>query len=553
MNKLIKRVVFIASNYILLSSLVHALSPLPVTNMGKQSYIFIDNQYDNEHFLSSILLDPRFTGANVWARIGKTNQTSLGYMGNNEYMPANSYVDYWLENSSIKNPFQGSRCWAITAACPSVGYIVPEFMDDKGSYKSKITIGEDGGAYLRGSFAAGAYEFFKNQSIGVTDTIQMNVCYTKQEYDPKKGERCKDLPQAVGSVWRVMQLEATKIGHLTLEDTKAYSEIWVGSDGTPSLTQDAEFCRYEVINSAGLPDQKEGIVCKMAKYNLKGDLSKFSSALRFYMVLNNDALGFTPAERDMQIQAGKNVWMPYNYQGNVLKDMFVQGSGYIEVMFSKAFFKKILTASGTTSDIDDVFTFMLYNIVAPQSGYYQFRTAMNVEIIPREYSISIKPKDLNSTSAEGVIGDTQPIDFDYKVTQSAPQKADIVTAHVVGDSTVKNGQKYCLFKSDDEKTQVAIPAFLSFKDEQGAAQSEYSGCDESKKIDMTTANWTAVPWDEQQSGFFYSTDLKLSFPMNDPISDLSLDGDDWIGTVHAEGDVKVEAKWIGVEAGKRHK
>ena len=552
MNKLIKRCMVVALNSFAFMSLTHALTPYPVTVMGKQNYIFIDNQLDHEYFLSSIALDPRFTGANVWARIGKTNQSSLGYMGNNEYMPANSYVDYWLENSPIKNPFQGSRCWAISAACPSVGYIQPELMDDQGSYKSKITIGEDGGAYLRGSFAPGAYDYFEKQTIGNTDTIQMNVCYTKQEYNPKKGERCKNLPDAAGSLWRVMQLDATKIGHLIIEDTHAYSEIWVATDGAPSLAEDTEYCRYEVITAAGLPDQNEGIVCKMAKYNLKGDLSQFSTALRFYMVLNTDVLGFTPATRDMQIQAGKNVWMPYDYQGNVLKDMFVQGSGYVEVMFSKAFFKKFLTSGGATKGRDDVFTFMLNNVVAPQSGFYQFRTSVNVDIIPREYSISIKPKDVNKTSAEGSIGTDQPIDFEYKVTQSAPQKADIVTAQVLGDSTVKNGQKYCLFKSDDDVTQVAIPAFLSFTEEQGTKQQEYSGCDDSKKMDMTKAQWNVVPWDEQQSGFFYSTDLKLSFPMNDSISKLSLDGSDWIGTVHAEGDVKVEAKWIGVDAGNRH-
>ena len=531
----------------LFTSFTHALTPYPVTVMGSQSYILIDNKLDHEYFIASTVLDPRFTGTNVWARIGATAQSSLGYMGNNEVMPANSYVDYWLENSPIKNPFQGSRCWKISAACPAVGYIPPEFMDDQGSYKSKITIGEDGGAYLRGSFAIGAYNYFERQAIGVTDVIQMNVCYTKQEYDPKKGERCKNLPNAAGSVWRVMQLSAKKIGHIILEDTQAFSEIWVATDGTPSLSENSEYCRYEVINAGGLADQKEGIVCKMAKYSLKGALSTYHPGLRFNMVLNTNKLGFTPAAYDLQILAGRNTWRPYSTLG-MLKDFFVEGDSYIEVMFSKAFFKKVLTA-GTVVRGDDIFTFMIDNVlITPQSGLYQFRTSMNVDIIPREYSISIKPKNLSAISAEGKIGkEEQPINFEYKVTQSAPRKADIVTAQVLGDSTVKNGQKYCLFKSDDNVTQVAIPAFLSFTDEQGAVKEQYSGCDDSKKMDMTKAQWNVVPWNEQQSGFFYSTDLKLSFPMNDPISEYSLDGVDWLGTVHAEGNVKVEAKWIGVD------
>lgn len=531
---------------------VSALTPLPAINMGDQKYLFIDNQLDHEYFLSSVNLDPRFTGANVWAKIGQINQTSLGYMGAGAlYMPANSYVDYWLENSPLKNPYQGSRCWAISALCPSTGYISAEHMDENGSYKSAIITGEDGGVYMRASFTQNAYEYFARQTVGNTDEFALNVCFTKQEYDPKKGERCKDLPQTADSAWYVLQMKAKKIGHLTLEDTKAYSEIWVASDGTPSLAEDAEFCRYGVV-TGGLPDQNEGIICKMAKYNYKGDMSQLGPGLRFFMVLDTDALGFTPLPRDMTIQAGKEAWLPYNYEGNIFSNMFVQGSGDVEVLFSKAFFKKILTFGGSTKGKGDVFTFLMKNLVAPQSGFYQFRTSMTVDILPREYSISIKPKDLNKTSIEGIIGDDRPIEFNYKVTQSAPQKADIVTAQVLGESTVKNGQKYCLFNSDDQKTQVAIPASLSFADEQGATQSEYIGCDESKKMNMTKAAWNVVPWDEQQSGFFYSTDLKLSFPMNDPVSNFSLTGEDWMGTVHAEGDVKVEAKWIGVDAGNRH-
>ena len=34
--------------------------------------------------------------------------------------------------------------------------------------------------------------------------------------------------------------------------------------------------------------------------------------------------------------------------------------------------------------------------------------------------------------------------------------------------------------------------------------------------------------------------------MSDPVSRFSTDGQDWLGIVHAEGKVQVEAKWIGV-------
>jgi hypothetical protein len=168
-------------------------------------------------------------------------------------------------------------------------------------------------------------------------------------------------------------------------------------------------------------------------------------------------------------------------------------------------------------------------------------------MIPREYSISIKPTDPNQSHLEGKIGKNEPnLKFNYTVTQSSPRKADVVTAHVIGEQTTVNGQNYCLFKSDDASLNVALPAYLTFTDETLGNIEKYSGCDENQKLDMTNALWTATPWDVNNSGYFFSTTVSLIFPMNDPVSEKTIDGSEWMGSVHAEGDIKVDAKWIGV-------
>ena len=46
---------------------------------GSNSYMFIDNDVDDEYFITTSSLDPRFTGANVWTKY-PTNQRSLGYI-----------------------------------------------------------------------------------------------------------------------------------------------------------------------------------------------------------------------------------------------------------------------------------------------------------------------------------------------------------------------------------------------------------------------------------------------------------------------------------------
>ncbi len=65
---------------------------------GSNTYMFIDNDVDDEYFITTSSLSPRFTGANIWTKY-KTNQRSLGYMGNSGWSYSNRYFDLWIDNS----------------------------------------------------------------------------------------------------------------------------------------------------------------------------------------------------------------------------------------------------------------------------------------------------------------------------------------------------------------------------------------------------------------------------------------------------------------------
>lgn len=56
---------------------------------------------------------------------------------------------------------------------------------------------------------------------------------------------------------------------------------------------------------------------------------------------------------------------------------------------------------------------------------------------------------------------------------------------------------------------------------------------------MTNAAWVQTAWNANvNDGFFFTTTLKLLFPMDDSHSQFTTDGHDWMGTVSATGDVK---------------
>ncbi|WOE32312.1 MULTISPECIES: hypothetical protein [unclassified Acinetobacter] len=545
--------IFLTIGLCALQQTIYALTPPSgYTLTGKNNFVFIENNIDKEYLIASEDLDPRFTGNNVWTKYGKNKQDSLGYMGRNTRLRANNNIDIWLENSAMLYPFQGLRCRIRNAnECPSTGFIPPAFTDQYGAYKMRSGDTEFTGHAARGSFSSQAYEFLKNQAVGSFNSYDMHYCETTEDYDPAAGGRCKD---ATTGRWRKTQLNITKTGNISFVDTRAFSEIWISTDGTPTLAADSQLCEHIVISSGGdeKSGQREGISCKMLQYNIDAAITNLYPGIRFYMVVDTAALGnINLNEYDIRLDGGNGAWKRFSEKGsdNSMRGMFTTGQGYVRVLFTKAFFRKMLAAGASTSGRQGVFTFAIDNTVTPQSGFYQFSSGVDIDIIPREYGISIRHQDQYQQKKTGKIGeDEEDIVFNYIVTQSAPRKADTVTASVIGESTTVKSMSYCLFKSNDNSLNVAIPAYLSYTHETGNIVEQYSGCNANATLDLTHAAWTATPWDVQQSGYFYSTDLKLRFPMNDRVSQFTVDkGIDWLGSVHAEGDVKVEAKWIGVD------
>lgn len=502
---------------------------------GTNNYLFIDNDVDREFFITSSNTDPRFTGANIWTRYS-SRQTSLGYMGNSGWNNANYYFDLWIENSPISQPFLGIRCMSTGANCPAAGYIVPDAVDKQGLYHTMSGSNVANGSYGAGTLSPSAYQYFRNQTVGAQDTIDLNLCYTRINYDYQSGNRCKDLTR--DGTWRQYTMVLNKYGHLNLNSTNAMAEIWVASDGSPSVSLGSELCQTGVVRNIS------GLICKVVSYKL--NQTKAITSLNFTMLIDNAILGFNPANRDVQYSGNSTDWNYYN-SSTRFDRLFSNSGDYIYVFFSSDFFKKSLAAGTSLGNGESAFTFSFTNSATSQSGYYQFTPSTRINILPREYGISIVASNGSAApKASGKIGDSAPIELEYKVTTSAARQADSITAQVIGASKKIGGLWWCVFSSPEGDLDVPIPAYLSWTANNGAVVRQRNSCGEDP-VDMTKARWVQTAWNANvNEGYFYATTLKLQFPMDESRSRYTVEGQEWMGAVSASGEIRVTAKWIGV-------
>lgn len=503
---------------------------------GTQHYLFIENNVDAEYYISPASLEPRFTGSNAWTKYS-TNQSSLGYIGNRN-TGSNSYLDAWIENSPIDMPFLGIRCQNSASSCPSQGYLAGQYTDNQGFYHTMAgnTVARGNSAYS--TLSDSAYEFFRNRTVGSSTQLVYNWCWTRTNYDYASGQRCKDLSS--GATWRYYTYTIKKVSHLTLNSTNALSELWIASDGTPSIKVGSDYCY--IANVEG----KSGVMCKMVNYNLR-ETTVLTSALRFGMVVDTGILGFSPRNADVKFSGDGSEWYNHN-QRTSYNNIFTQGGNYVYVFMSNDFFKNMLSKGSSIDSNNPPFTFNFRNGNTPQSGYYQFTASSTLVVKPKEYGISIISSEGSQfPSGSGKIGDTSPIEIGYTVTTSAPRQADLVTAQVTGNSVILDGIHYCQFASKDNSIKVPIPAYLAYTSPSGVTVRSNNSCDQDP-INLKDALWQETPWDASvDDGSFYTMHLKLLFPMNHIRSLTTIEGRDWMGEVSASGEVRVTATWQGVD------
>ncbi|MCL0229169.1 fimbrial protein, partial [Klebsiella pneumoniae] len=83
--------------------------------------------------------------------------------------------------------------------------------------------------------------------------------------------------------------------------TGAMAEVWIASDGTPSVNLGSELCQMGVVGSAS------GIICKMVSYSFQ-ETKTLTTSLDFRMVIDTTLLGFSPSSSDVKYSGDGASW-----------------------------------------------------------------------------------------------------------------------------------------------------------------------------------------------------------------------------------------------------
>ncbi|WP_275075452.1 fimbrial protein [Providencia rettgeri] len=507
-----------------------------------QEYVIVENQIDNEFFIVANRVDPRFSGSNVFTKYQRNSQLSLGYMGytGTPFSSAYNMGDIWLENSPVNQPFIGNRCMTNNRNCPATSYWPAQQLRDNGAYKIQQTGTPGESGYSRPIFSEAFYRWLAEIPPGTEYTFDLRTCTSRDDYD-LSNTTC--MTSGGRTSTQQHYIPTNKKGNIILKGTGALQEVFVDSNGNPTIGLGSNFCSTGIVGNAS------GVICKLVELETKGSSISGSFTVRMYIDSAKLGLARAPAAAQIQYKGSNSTrWTNWSSTTN-MSEIFNNGSQNIEVFLSNAYLKSIVDASpnSTVTLADSVYTFGFQSPL-PQSGFYEFTPSNYLIIKPRDYGISIIPADFNpNQSKTGKVGSEEPpIEFNYIVTTSGPRQADSITAKVEGPQTTLKGQSYCLFTSNDNKLNVPFSAYLSFKNGSGVKESYRASCD-SNEISLKNALWAETPWDRpnEDLGSFYRTNLDLSFPMNDANSFFTLDGIDWLGTVSASGTITVKAIWTG--------
>ncbi|VYU30134.1 hypothetical protein [Metakosakonia massiliensis] len=509
-----------------------------------REFVFVENNSDDNFFVTpGSYLDPRMTGANRWTGLkyngsGTIYQQSLGYIddGHNTVLHAGRKFDMWLENSPVSHPLLGLRCINWYVGCDmATSLILPQTTDASGFYGATVTSG--GLKWMHGMMSDAFYQYLQQMPVGSSFSMTINACETSEAYDANNGERCKD--QASGD-WFVGKVTHTKAANLRLINTHSLAEVFINSDGIPTLGEGNTDCRLQTIGS------RSGLSCRMVNYTLQTN-GLTNSSIRIFPAINHPALASAVGIYDLQFSLDGNAWKTSSGTYN-FNDM--KSANAIYVFFSSNFFRQMVALGIGDADTQNLINFRFQNTASPESGWYEFSTSNSLVIKPRDFSISIISDDYTSApTKEGYVGSGKPaLDFGYIVTTSGKTAADEVLIKVTGPSQITGGRSYCLFSSADGTAQVPFPASLSFVTENGSIKRYDAGCDDSWR-DMTEALWLTTPWTDisGDAGQMDKTTVHFSIAMDDPISRKTVTDNDWFGEVSASGEIHVQATWRNIQ------
>lgn len=511
-----------------------------------REYVFVENDTDDNFFVTPAEeLDPRMTGSNRWTGLKYTGsgviyQESLGYIdnGNNTLLRDNAKFDMWLDDTPVSHPLLGLRCINWYPGCDmATSLLLPDTTDEKGFYG--VNVGVGGSKWMHGMLSDAFYQYLNTLPVGSTFSMTINGCQTNYYYDARNGQRCQDMNSGE---WHVRKVSFTKGAHMKFFNTNALSEVFIDSNGKPTLGEGNQGCVIQFIGSLS------GLSCSMMSYTLNHN-SLNNTSIHIFPALSHAGLAAAINSEDMQFSIDGKTWKKVNGVANYFTFNEMKSGYTIFLFLSNNFFKKMVELGISDSNTRDVFDFRLLNTTAPESGWYQFSTSRQLIIKPRDFSVSIVSSDLvTNPQRTGTVGSGKPaLDFDYIVTTSGRTAADEVLINVTGPSQNIQGRTWCIFTSPDGAARVPFPGLLTFTTQSGATKTYDAGCDGQWR-DMTDAMWVSSPWSDSNgnTGLMNKSTVRFSIGMDSPESLITVNKAPWYGDVSASGEINVKATWRNV-------
>lgn len=542
-NKIITLVVIFLI-FAIRTNVSYAVVSLTQLSDRSNDFIFIENQEDNNYFVTPLnILDPRLTGANAWTSLKNTRQNSLAYVNSYTHtsVNANYFLDMWEENSPIAYPYTTHRCIDSYANCnPDTGTSIfspPPLVDQYGFYGVRPATG-----WNHAEISSSFFAYLKSMNVGETLTRTMNYCMTTYAYDPTRGERC--VEQRTGSGSR-RTVHHTKKAHLILKRTGAVTNLMVDSAGTPVILPGSQGCEIATVTTLSIT--RTGVVCEFLDYEFNSLDGTYTSIGIDTVLLNGLTVG---DNYDLQKSADKSYWRRH---GSELDLPYLRGNNKVYLFMSNALLKRIINLNSGEFDVKNLMNFLFYNSTSPESGYYELSGTTEINIQPREFSVSITSSDnISNPYKEGKVGE-DILKFNYDIIKSAPIESSSFDITLSQDIPGTGDNGYCLFypeNSTDVNRAVPIPAYISFTQEGGANFRQLVNCDHgeiSLQDNNIIESQTAIV-DPDPSGLgnplttqFYNLDLE--FDLTDESTRRTTDDSYWEGEVHQSGKLTVKAIW----------
>lgn len=530
---------------------------LILNDLSAQPFLFIENDIDDNFFVTPINnLNPRMTGGNRWT-LKKASldtilhrQQSLGYIDNGENTPLeyDSMFDMWIENGPVSHPLKGLRCISRYRTCDlETSLISPQTTDINGFYGVKVPSNQAGLSRIwqHGMMADAFYLYLRHMSVGNSFSMVINTCQTPATYEATKGYRCKDQDKGI---WEVRKVTHTKGANLKLFSTNSLAEIFISSDGIPSLGEGNANCKLVTLKPGPTSRHADGVSCKVIDYELIADGAS-SHSIRVFPVATNSALSSKLNAYDIQFSLDGSSWKSVKNDNHYFDLDDLKSSRAIYIFLSTDFFKKMLAQGISGIESENLLRFIVRNTIAQESGWYEFSPSAKLIVKPRNFSVNIISDEYTTIpTREGYVGYEYPsLDFGYIVTTSGKTAADVVQIKVSGPREIISGRSYCIFSSSDGVTKVPFPGMLSFLTKNGKYRTYDAGCDNTWH-DITDALWMINPWaaNAKEEGILNKTKIKFSIPVNDVISQRTSDNKIWFGEVSASGEIHVKAIWRNI-------